>query len=330
MTGSPPGLLDGVTNNEPYLLRLSNRLATGLSELDSDRRERHRQFLLSQQLPDGGFRGREGDSDLYYTSFAVRGLSMLGGLGSGECERIGQYVLACRSQALSVIDLVSWLYTGLVVQLAGGPDPLSGADEGFVEAVAGSLESTRTADGGYARTTEGALGSTYHSFMVALAYELLGMSVPDPNRMIQFIYDRQRDDGGFVEIAPMKRSGTNPTAAAVALLVMLGGMDEELREDVGEFLKVVRGDEGGFLANTRIPFSDGLSTFTGLLTVQDLELDGVLKNDRAEAFVVEELEFPTGGFRGAAWDTDADVEYTFYGLGTLALVSGSREQSQLS
>ena len=309
-----------MTPNEPYLLRLSNRLATGLLSMAPERRDRHRGFLLSQQLPDGGFRGREGDSDLYYTSFAVRGLSMLGGLGEAECESIGRYVLACRSQELSVIDLVSWLYSGLVVQLAGGPDPLSGAPATFVDEVAESLESTRTADGGYARTTEGAAGSTYHSFMVALAYELLGRTVPEPNRMIQFVYDRQRDDGGFVEISPMKRSGTNPTAAAVALLVMLGGMDDELREDVGEFLGIVKGDEGGFLANTRIPFSDGLSTFTGLLTVQDLELEGVLRPERAEAFIAGELEFPTGGFRGAAWDTQADVEYTFYGLGTLALL----------
>ena len=309
-----------MTPDEPYLLRLSNRLATGLLSMAPERRDRHRGFLLAQQLPDGGFRGREGDSDLYYTSFAVRGLSMLGGLGEAECESIGRYVLACRSQELSVIDLVSWLYSGLVVQLAGGPDPLAGAPETVVDEVAESLESTRTADGGYARTTEGAAGSTYHSFMVALAYELLGRTVPEPNRMIQFVYDRQRDDGGFVEISPMKRSGTNPTAAAVALLVMLGGMDDELRDDVGEFLGIVKGDEGGFLANTRIPFSDGLSTFTELLTVKDLELEGVLRPERAEAFIAGELEFPTGGFRGAAWDTQADVEYTFYGRGTLALL----------
>ena len=41
-------------------------------------------------------------------------------------------------------------------------------------------------------------------------------------------------------------------------------------------------------------------------------------------FVTGELEFPTGGFRGAAWDDAADVEYTFYGLGVLALVAASR------
>jgi len=141
---------------------------------------------------------------------------------------------------------------------------------------------------------------------------------------VQFVYDRQRDDGGFVEISPMKRSGTNPTAAAVALLRMFDHIDDDLRHDVAEFLKEVRGDEGGFQANTRIPFSDGLSTFTGLLTTQDLGLGDLLDPTRVKAWMTDQLEFPTGGFRGAAWDQEADVEYTFYGLGTLALLGSGR------
>jgi len=35
------------------------------------------------------------------------------------------------------------------------------------------------------------------------------------------------------------------------------------------------------------------------------------------------LQAPTGGFRGGAWDNGTDVEYTFYGLGTLALLSSN-------
>jgi geranylgeranyl transferase type-2 subunit beta len=38
------------------------------------------------------------------------------------------------------------------------------------------------------------------------------------------------------------------------------------------------------------------------------------------AFITQQLEFPTGGFRGASWDEQADVEYTFYGLGVLGLL----------
>ncbi|GAB4142968.1 MAG: terpene cyclase/mutase family protein [Planctomycetaceae bacterium] len=309
-------------SDEPYLLRLGTRLTSGLASMDERRKERHRSFILSQQMPDGGFRGREGDSDLYYTGFAVRSLMILGGLAPSECESVTRYVKSCQQDRLSVIDLVSWLYTGLAVQLSGGGDPFADAVSDWMDRVAETLESVRTEDGGYAKSTEGAAGSTYHSFLVALTYELLGRSVPRTNALIQFLYDRQRDDGGFVEIAPMKRSGTNPTAAAAALLKIFDAMDDELREDIRGFLSEVKSAEGGFQANTRIPFADGLSTFTALLTIQDLDLEPLIPPAKIEAFITDWLEFPTGGFRGASWDEQADVEYTFYGLGTLALLGG--------
>lgn len=312
-------------HDEPYLLRLGTRLTAGLAGLDDARRARHREFILSQQMPDGGFRGREGDSDLYYTGFAVRSLMILGGMTAEECVAVSGYLRSLKQESLSVIDLVSWLYSGLAVQLSGGGDPFADAADDWREQISNTLESVRTDDGGYAKTQEGAVGSTYHSFLVGLTYELIGMEIPQPNRLIQFLYDRQRDDGGFVEISPMKRSGTNPTAAAVALLTMLGGMDDEIKADVRDFLREVRGDEGGFQANTRIPFADGLSTFTGLLTCQDLGIDDLLKPARVEAFLTEWLEFPTGGFRGASWDETADAEYSFYGLGTLGLLWSAAE-----
>lgn len=308
---------------EPYLMQLAGRLTRGLAGMDSERRQRHRQCVVSFQMPDGGYRGREGDSDLYYSGFAVRSLAVLGGLTLDECSAVGRYVKSQSQARLSVIDLLSWLYTGLVVQLSGGDDPFADAAPDWTDRIAETLETVRTKDGGYAKTTEGAAGSTYHSFLVALTYELIGRDVPEPNRLVQFLYDRQRDDGGFVEIAPMKRSGTNPTAAAVVLLRKYNAFDEELRNDVREFLLEVRSSDGGFQANTRIPFADGLSTFTGLLTAQDLQLHDVIAAAKIEQFVTDSahgLEFPTGGFRGASWDEEADVEYTFYGLGILGLL----------
>lgn len=317
-------------SNDAYLMRLGTRLATGLSRMDVERKQRHRDFILSQQMPDGGFRGREGDSDLYYTGFAVRSLVCLGGFSAAECETISGYVRSFISSGqwkrLNVIDLNSWLYTALAVQLSGGGDLLVDLPELWVEELLGNLETLRTDDGGYAKTTEGAAGSTYHSFLVTLTYQLLGRAVPKRNTLIQFLYDRQRDDGGFVEIAPMKRSGTNPTAAAVALLMISGTIDSEIRDDVRAFLRDVRSGEGGFQANTRIPFADGLSTFTGLLTTQDLQLGEIIPSQKIERFLGEWLEFPTGGFRGASWDENADTEYTFYGLGILGLL-WSRDNS---
>ncbi|MEP3479787.1 MAG: prenyltransferase/squalene oxidase repeat-containing protein [Fuerstiella sp.] len=301
-----------------YLFQLAERVAQGLAQVDDERLKKHRHFLLSQQMHDGGFRGREGDSDLYYTGFAVRALAITGGLS--ETDRLAQYLATHDPLKLNIIDLLSWLYSALVVQAAGGIDLLADAAVDFPVQVSDKLESTRTSDGGYAKSTEGAAGSTYHSFMVALTYELVGQTLPRPNRLIQFLYDRQRDDGGFVEIAPMKRSGTNPTAAAVALLNRLGGMDDDIADDVQGFLTDVVSTEGGFQANTRIPFADGLSTFTGLLTAQDLGRRDLLKPPQVLQWLQTALECEDGGFKGASWDQQADVEYTFYGLGVLGLL----------
>lgn len=306
--------------SEPYLVRLANRLATGLGRMEADRRERHRAFIVSRQQADGGFLGREGDSDLYYTSFAVRTLGILNVITPDDAQRIDPFVRSFDVEQLNAVDLVNWLYLAMVLEFAGGVTLIDDTGDEWAGAITARLERTRTADGGYARSEQGSSGSTYHTFMVALTYELLGRDIPQPDRLVQFLYDRQRDDGGFVEIGPMRRSGTNPTAAAVALLNLLGAFDDELRADVREFLTEVRSSEGGFQANTRIPFADGLSTFTGLLTAQDLGLTDIYDAAQVESLVRDWLEFPTGGCRGASWDEQADVEYTFYGLGILGLL----------
>lgn len=317
MLGVPP---EPPVVHMSYLFTLADRLTTGLRGLSEERREGHRRFLLSQQEPDGGFRGREGDSDLYYTGFAVRGLAVLGRFTEEDATRVAPFLRAQAVESLNVIDLLSWLYSGLVVQATTGEDLLEPLPPDWAGRALARLEALRRPDGGYAKSAEGAIGSTYHAFLVSLVYEMLGRDLPNPNALVQFLYDQQREDGGFVEIAAMKRSGTNPTAAAAALLAKLGAMDEETRGDVAHFLGTVWGNEGGFAANTRIPFADGLSTFTALLTAFDLGRTALVRRELVGRFVAEELEFPTGGFRGAAWDDQADVEYTFYGLGVLGLI----------
>ncbi len=306
---------------QSYLFQLANRLSNGLGAVDDARNSKHCKFILSAQMPKGGFRGREGESDLYYTGFAVRSLVMLDKMTINEATPLASFLSSHDIHRLNVIDLLSWLYSALIVQMSGGEDLISQQNKDWLSQTLKRLESLRRQDGGYAKAEQGAAGSTYHSFLVMLTYQLLGEAIPRPNALIQFLYDRQRDDGGFVEIAPMKRSGTNPTAAAVAMLNMLDAMDDEIKQDVRDFLISVRSDEGGFQANSRIPFADGLSTFTGLLTLQDLGITDVLNIKKTTNYITQWLEFPTGGFRGASWDESADVEYTFYGLGTLALLN---------
>ena len=305
----------------PYLIRLHQRLQSGLAGLDEDRRGRHREFVLSFRQPEGGFRGREGGVDLYYTAFAVRALALLGGLTPEEWRPLTTYLQQLDWRRLGVIDLMNWLSIAVSIAAAGGEDLLARETGDWRREIFRQLEAVRRPDGGYAKSPEGAAGSTYHSFLVVLTYDLLGEPIPRANQLIQFLYDRQRDDGGFVEIGPMRRSGTNPTAAAAATLELLGAMDDELRDDVRGFLMDVRGDDGGFQANGRIPFSDALSTFTGLLTAHDIGSPRLLDVNEVRRLVEGQLEFPTGGFRAATWDTQADVEYTYYALGLLGLLT---------
>jgi len=320
----------------PYLFRLDERVSRGLARLSPSQRELHRSYLLTQQNADGGFGGRglpgestdvtsDGkESDLYYTAFGIRALSALNAFTAEDARKVAPFLEVSRQRQAAVIDVVSWLYSVLMVQAAAGIDLLAQADTQWPLRLAASLESFRAKDGGYAKTHEGALGSTYHSFLVALCYELIGQPLPEPERLVSFVRDRQRDDGGFVEISPMKRSGTNPTAAAVAVLTLHSSIGSNLREDVLAFLRDVRSGEGGFQANTRIPFADTLSTFTGYLTCVDLNDSSVIDEPRLEQFVLS-LERPDGGFRAAEWDQSTDVEYTFYALGTLGLIWSKSE-----
>jgi geranylgeranyl transferase type-2 subunit beta len=315
----------GAALHDSFLLRLTNRLASELRRLDPERAARHANFILRFQKADGGFAGREGGSDLYYTSFAVRALALLDALDQSRCQDISMYLKSAAGarREYSLIDLVSWLYSVITVQLIGNLPPFAGDTESFADEVANSLEAFRRPDGGYARTSEGGVGSTYHTFLAALCYELLGRPAPDVAGVERFILSRRRDDGGFVEIAQMKRSGANPTAAAAALLKRFGSMDDQTILGIETFLNGVKGDEGGFRANTQIPFCDLLSTFTGLLTAHELGFVKRIDTDSCHRFV-NQLECVEGGFRGAIWDGGADPEYTFYGLGSLALLGIDR------
>jgi geranylgeranyl transferase type-2 subunit beta len=308
-----------------YLSDLNTRLAGGLARMSPEVRARHVAYLRSTQNPDGGFADRQGGSDLYYTGFALRGLAVLDALGAADCARVAESLGASLTRQASVVDFFSLLYSCLLVQSAGGPNVLAGAPPDWPERVAGALESLRTPDGGYAKSASPTgeplrAGSTYHTFLVALCYQLLGRDVPDPDGIVRFLAGRRREDGGYVEIAPMRRSGTNPTAAAVGLLQINAGLTPEIRQGVVNFLAEMPSLEGGLRANARAPLGDLLSTFTASWTLAQLDaldrLDGEAVRGYARA-----LECPEGGFHGGLWDDGCDVEYTFYGLGVLALFS---------
>lgn len=306
-------------SSEPYLVRLTSRLAEGVARQPAAFHRRHAEYLRSCQNDDGGFAGRDPASDLYYTGFGLRGLMLLGALTPELADQAGNYLRTRLEGDATVVDFHSLLYSAAIIQAASATDVFSAAPPEWPDRVAELLERFRSEDGGFGKTPNAKAGSTYHTFLTALCYEMLGRDLPDPDSIVRFLRTRQRDDGGFVEVAPMRRSGTNPTAAAIGVLKMTGALDDTIRACVSDFLAGLQSSEGGLQANVVAPLADLLSTFTGCWTLAECDTLDQLDVDAVRKYV-RSLERPEGGFHGGVWDGGFDVEYTFYGLGALALV----------
>ena len=307
-----------------YLQDLTVQLATGIGELDEKTRKKHTEYLVNAQRDDGGFGGRQGDSDLYYTSFALRGLSILGELYGPVAEKAARFLAKEMESKQTIVDFFSLFYASQLLKASAGIDLFHDRDKKWKPQVAEFLETLRREDGGYAKAPEGAAGSTYNTFLVLLVYELIDHEIPDSEGVLKFLNLRADEDGGWHEIKASKRPGTNPTAAAAATLKMMGAIDNQTKEKTLDFICEMQTDEGGLRANTRIPIADLLSSFTGGLTLMDL---GAFDEIDVEALTrfVHSLQLPNGGFQAASWDEAHDVEYTFYGLGCMALLENHKQ-----
>ena len=309
-----------------YLQELTVRLAEGLGQVPEELRQRHVDYFASAQQGDGGFAGRMGGSDLYYTTFALRGLSILGELYGPVAQRAEKYLARQLGSHQTIVDFFSLFYAANLLKVSAGIDIFRSADPNWPDHVAAFLETLRREDGGYSKAPEGHAGSTYHTFLVVLVLQLLQRPIPNPEKVVAFLNSHLEPDGGWREIRVSKRAGTNPTAAAAATLSIiaqdfdgLGAIEDETKEITIDFLCEMQTDEGGLRANTRIPIADLLSSFTGGLTLSDLDSFEELDVNLFRKFVYS-LQLPDGGFQAAAWDEAHDVEYTFYGLGCLALL----------
>ncbi|MEM9828327.1 MAG: prenyltransferase/squalene oxidase repeat-containing protein [Planctomycetota bacterium] len=305
-----------------YLENLTLTLALGAAEIPRQLRDDLASWLHRQQRPDGGFAGREGDSDPYYTAFGLRGLLVLGRLDEAVAAAAAHFLRGQLSTQQSVVDLVSLVFGAAMLELAAGQTVIP--DDGpWRQRLAETLETLRTEDGGYAKTPEGRAGSSYQSFLTVLCLQLAGLPIPHPDRLGDFLLGQAHPDGGFLEIRAAKRAGVNPTAAAIGTLRCIDQLDRIDRQKTARFIASGQSDEGGLTANTRIPFADLLSTFTGMWTLADLQRDAPDLSDefdiqKARRYALS-MQNPEGGFNGFALDSTADVEYTFYGIGTLAL-----------
>jgi geranylgeranyl transferase type-2 subunit beta len=277
----------------------------GLSDAFADTQVR---FVRDSQQSDGGFRGRQGGSDLYYSDFALRSLAILAP-DDLAFDRAAGYLSRQVRRPRSVVESFSILSMHRMLGSRGGRLNLQN--------VLAVLRAHLLAGGGIVRSAENPCISAYSTFLGALCYEMLGEAMPTIDGAVGAVERLGRSDGGFAELEGQSASQTSATAAAVAFLAMQGALSPEYSGQAVHFLRNMQSADGGFAAHAGVAAGDLLSTFTGLTTLA--ALDGLHAIDvPGGARFLRNTARAVGGFLACVGDDGGDVEYTYCGLGVLA------------
>ena len=272
-----------------YLDQLDDRLALGATLLGPRFGRARADFIRTRRMPDGGFAGRRGQSDIYYTDFALRTLALLDP-NDETLRNAAVYVGSLGGRPATVAECFNRLNCARMLTRAGIDVTLDAAP------LLHRLEDT---------------GATaYDAFLAALCHEMLGTTFPNLKEATRDILDRLARSRGDVQ--------TNDAAAAVGFLMLNNALDNSAAQVTADAITAMQTPAGGFRAHREAPEPDLLSTFTALVTLSALSaLDRV---DLAGAGRFVRSLAADGGFRSCAAGEEMDAEYTYYGVGTVALL----------
>jgi prenyltransferase beta subunit len=282
--------------------RLAPKLLGDSTDLVAD-------FLISQLNDDGGFAGRDGRSDLYYTVFGLEGLSAL--RADLPVSRAANYLRSFGDG----VDLDFVHLTCLARCWAALPRPLrEGAPR---EALLLRLEDYRSSDGGYDAEPGSEYGTIYGCFLASGAYQDLQGDVPEVSRMLGCLQSLRSSDGGYSNQRDAPVGLTPSTAGAATLLRNLGAPPDR---SIGDWLLARCHEQGGFFATPDAPLPDLLSTATALHALVGLHIELEPIKDGCLDFI-DSLWTSRGAFFGHWADDAVDCEYTYYGLLSLGHLS---------
>ena len=277
--------------------QMLNTAAQATRLFDEDTVELIRQFVLSQQNPDGGFRGRSSESDLYYTLFAIECLQAL---QYQNFDKVKIYI-----QSFIDNDNLDFVHTACLIRSLAR---LSMLEVNLTQALLIRLNQYKTPEGLFRMETE--QPSIYGNFLGIAAYEACSASFEQPDLLISMIQNLKTPDGAYADGPGMDMGTTTVTAAAV---ILLSHLHADNPNPAIEWLIARKNQSGGFVATTHAPLPDLLSTATTLFA---LKITGHSQKtiDESTQNFIESVWTDSGGFCGTIFDPEPDVEYTFYGL----------------
>jgi len=294
-----------------YLDQLDWLLAVGSQRFTESLKTTQTQYATATQLPDGGFPGRLGPSDLYYTEFAVRLLSLLGP-PTEPLSAVAAYVQSPAGRPTTIVECFCVCNIRRLLARVGMGVTV---DHG---AAVGALSAHGLLEGGCTDPSGGGI-SAYQTFLGALCYGLLDEPMPRVEGARGAIERLQGPGGGFANTPDAKVEQTSATAAAIAFLLMTGGCPPHTTQHSAAFIARMQAPDGGLRAHPTSPTGDLLSTFTGLATLAACD-DPARLNLPGVARFLKAIAHPAGGFSSSPADDAADLEYTYYGVATLAIL----------
>jgi len=306
--------------------------------LSEDAQNQIKSFLGSRKNGDGGFINRAGKADLYYSVFGytlalildfkldvLKERKYLKRLKQEEKLDFVHSVCFVRCDfLLHLIDLRqrSGLSASKFLSIFFAKDLILGR---IVKSLRNNcsqllweLEENIANDGGYNHDKKAAARSTiYANYLMWTLYQDLQIEqdvldeITDANRSLR------AENGSF---ANEENSADGVTSSTAAGLIM--SSDSELEEIVKtkDWLKQMLTKRGGFKAAEGVPVADLLSTSTALLALQ-------LTGENMQAYAENSVNFinlhwdESGGFFGSIADMTCDVEYTYYALLGLGVLS---------
>lgn len=232
--------------------------------LEEDSRDQMAQFILSQQNPDGGFRGRGAESDLYYTVFAVAGLKAVG--YPIPLFKVWKYV---RSFGMGKdLDLV---HMACLVQLRTAFPILGITRRRLYKQL--DQHRSESAYGLFLKLLAGDRPGREDPVQVSLDAPTTQLAAavlvnPENDKIIEeILLGRWVETGGFAPSDKIAVPDLLSTATALFALVSVGIKLDAIQQSCLKYTESLWRDSGGFAGHVDDAFEDVEYTFYALLSI---------------------------------------------------------------
>ncbi|MCD7975826.1 MAG: hypothetical protein LUG51_01225 [Tannerellaceae bacterium] len=278
-------------------IQLFRVLQQGVVQLGGDALSQVKEYVISSQTPDGTFKGKNGQEDLYYSLFGWMLCYVLH--VPVDTRKMEKYLHTIESEKLDLIHYAAWIRCRMLLTLF---------KKGKMALFLRLLYKTnvRTLDS-FRMIPHDDPASPYTRFIYLSLLEDAGQRIEEKMEILQSLASYKVAGGGYANRKGSLTATVNATAAALSVK---GQLEEYQQQEDIHYLRDIQDSTGGYKATHLTPVPDLLSTATALFTLHSYEVKpAVPPFDFIEAHWLD-----NGGFAATLLDETSDVEYTFYGL----------------